>query len=1439
MKGKFIIAIYFCILSILKISAQFLNTPPQDIEFNTGRHNSNGCRLGAMLPDDVWEVSSTLNGTYLPAIKVPTISAWSFQSPACSYAFAWIGSNFNCYPNDPANHGCNINSTIQQYYKVTFNLPVNPVLVLSWQIAADDEVLGIYINNNLIPFTIPPGPHRSVPFSFLWCTGWVQGANTIKIRVRSSGVQSPDNWAGLQVISWTPPPPMTTVGSPTACGNSSTKIFTITQAPSGTTSYSWSLPAWNGSSTSPTINPTFGTNSVVLNTYAMSPAGCVGASTLAVIVKSPTVSVTSSTNFICPGNRSILTASGAVTYSWNQPAVSVASSTDNPIVVTPTIGTVYSVTGWGVAGCTNTANYSVNMLPLPNLTITSQPSVVCAGGVNTLTATGALNYNWQPVGPLTSVTTVTPPTGINTYTVIGQSANGCTNTAVVTLTPGVTIPLSTAANVTICADINPCATLSTVTSFTSPVTYSWFDFWLPVPGNQSTLSICPPLTTTYVVTASSNFGCSSTTNIAVQVQNCCPPTPTNALFALPTSSYCNVSFTNLAQYATVPGTFSGPGITFNNGQYDFNVSGALGAGGYVIVFTFTTASAPQGCIYQLNQIITNLSPLPIFGFGAERCGYSPVATTASAYVNQGGYTYYWQPGGVFGATIAVTPTVTTVYTVTALKGTCISTAAVTMSVNYNCCPQTSVATIITNTLLTAGTATSVLSGPIMINQSMTITGNGSFIFKAGDFIMGMGVTITLDPGVTLILEDAHLYNCENYMWDGIIVKNGATVVSYPGTLGLSTLIEDATTAISVDNIASGHTNPLLNLDGVIFNRNWTSISLTNSSLTSIPLLIKSCVFTNRDLPSSTLFWPSSSSNPGGLRYASAAATASSMIAPFISSSYTSIPITSSSPIAIWIENIGNIAGGFPDAGINLTAWAMPFATEFNLFDNMYNGIQITNASMTTYNNTFQNMVSSGISQTVTTTMNARLSLTSPSLSTGNRFWDFDGAIFAGNVFEFDIENAIFRKGGRAIYVSSSRFDKYNIRNNTFVNLGLGIELGFQSGPYNIPYHVNGSNTGIYAGSLDISGNYFSPTINNVPFTNAGLGTGIFIGGSSNIWHIPSLSQGSVLQPYFIQNNIIEKAQFGIELQDMTAYPLGIINNTIQIEDNSPVGSPPSVKRGIWMKYTLGHKTIRNNLITAVGGNTSNNPIQLIFSNDNYLPVITCNTVVGGYEGFFFAGNNVGTWSGNVMQNNVIGMHLFGYILPAPLNYTLYTDIGPQGSAGIPAGNQWIGNFTLHTMIDFPSDALANSMYVNSSNLSEVPVNNGGSNGANTYSNNISNPALSSIIYTNGTYNCPQTNLILRLANAEMNSDEESVGEEGNIGFYPNPTSGKLIISGTEESERLQVRLLDMTGKTIYLKTLITSNYKCNIDLDFEQGIYMINISDGNNNKLTRKLIINK
>ena len=186
----------------------------------------------------------------------------------------------------------------------------------------------------------------------------------------------------------------------------------------GASTYLWSSGL--GTANPITVSPATTTTYSVTGTDAN---GCTGTTGITVTVSpNPTVSITASVNPICAGNQTILTGSGATTYSWNN-----GLGTINPATATPTVTTTYTVTGTDANGCTGTANIIVTVNPNIALTVSSTNAFCGHAGTATVNASGGLgNYTYLWSNGQTTPTATGLTQGIYTVTV---SDTQCSNTA--------------------------------------------------------------------------------------------------------------------------------------------------------------------------------------------------------------------------------------------------------------------------------------------------------------------------------------------------------------------------------------------------------------------------------------------------------------------------------------------------------------------------------------------------------------------------------------------------------------------------------------------------------------------------------------------------------------------------------------------------------------------------------------------------------------------------------------------------------------------------------------------------------------------------------------------------------------------------------------------------------------------------------------------------
>jgi len=215
------------------------------------------------------------------------------------------------------------------------------------------------------------------------------------------------------------------------CRGDSTQVTanTGTMVASG---YTWTANPSGPIFTAPNASVTYvkfntaGTYSIILT--ATSGTQIASVNHTIIVNPTPTISAFSSTNVICNGNSAVLTASGGINYTWTP-----GNMTTGMVTVSPTITTNYMVTGTNTFGCKGFGFVNITVLAKPTIGVSSSTMNVCIGSSATLTATGGSTYSWAPNSATSAVVIVSPSVN-TTYTVVGTSSAGCTNTNIITIT---------------------------------------------------------------------------------------------------------------------------------------------------------------------------------------------------------------------------------------------------------------------------------------------------------------------------------------------------------------------------------------------------------------------------------------------------------------------------------------------------------------------------------------------------------------------------------------------------------------------------------------------------------------------------------------------------------------------------------------------------------------------------------------------------------------------------------------------------------------------------------------------------------------------------------------------------------------------------------------------------------------------------------------------
>ena len=441
---------------------------------------------------------------------------------------------------------------------------------------------------------------------------------------------------------------------------------------------------------------------------------------------------------ICTGNSTVLTASGATTYTWS------TGQTGASITVDPTTNTTFTVTGFNGA-CSATDSVDVTVNPLPSVSI-SGTLTYCAGTPTTLDAgAGFASYSWS-----NGETTQTISATAGNYTVTVTDSNGCSNTsAQVTVTE---TPLDVATVVYDSSSYCQVPTGALAVDGYYPLYANQVDanaassdgashphsltggtYYMPNAGvviyhNTYSLTATPTITgesgtfnspSGLSIDANGvidkNASTAGTYSVEYTTTGSCPITVTNSItitaldnatFAYGLSAYCdNVSDPTPTKSAS--GTFSSStGLSFNTstGEVDLDASTA---GTYVIGFV-TSGSCPNSSIQTLT---INAAPTVAISGTLSYCAGSNTTLTATAGLSS----YLWSSGET---TQSITATAGS-YTVT---GT-----------DANGCSTTSSSVTVTETPLdNAGFSYSASSyAPTDADPTPTITGLTGGTFSAG------------------------------------------------------------------------------------------------------------------------------------------------------------------------------------------------------------------------------------------------------------------------------------------------------------------------------------------------------------------------------------------------------------------------------------------------------------------------------------------------------------------------------------------------------------------------------------------------------------------------------------------------------------------------------------------------------------------------------------
>jgi hypothetical protein len=440
---------------------------------------------------------------------------------------------------------------------------------------------------------------------------------------------------------------------------------------------------------------------------------------------------------ICAGTTLTLTAGSVVTYTWLNNNSNSASYT-----AAPTSNASYTVQGTNSIGCISTSVINVTVNPtVPIMTVANTASAfggICPNATVNLTASGATTYSWT--SSVINGTTFAP-TNSATYIVTGANACG-TSTAAVSISvhplPNVT---AVASQPTICS-VNPVS----ITGVGNAVTYTIVNAGIPYATN-----FFPTATAIYTVVGTSVQGCTNTavTGVTVVTMPTNPPVASPPLICIGSSATLSSSGASNYTWTTPSGIQTVSLISVSPTSTS--------------IYTLTKSNS--NCV-NTQTITLYVNQLPsVFAI------VSPTLICASrtATLQAGGaQTYTWLAAGppsfsATGANPIVSPSITTLYTVSASDGTCVNTTTVSLATNPN------------PTINITATSTNICQG-----DQVSLTANGAIGYSwttVGVTSNTNSASITESPIAATLYQvtGVNNFNCTSNQQQIVLVRTTPTI----------------------------------------------------------------------------------------------------------------------------------------------------------------------------------------------------------------------------------------------------------------------------------------------------------------------------------------------------------------------------------------------------------------------------------------------------------------------------------------------------------------------------------------------------------------------------------------------------------------------------------------------------------------------------------------
>ncbi|WP_307726087.1 PKD domain-containing protein [Chitinophaga cymbidii] len=235
------------------------------------------------------------------------------------------------------------------------------------------------------------------------------------------------------------------------------------------------------------------------------------------ILPEPVINAAATSNVVCAGSSTTLSAGGGITYQWS-PAAGLSDPQAPDPVAAPMANTTYAVTVTDANGCSSTDEVSIRVAQPFRIQATPD-TIICLGHALPLRAWGADHYVWKGEG-LDDVNHPSPHATIHaqgnyTYEVTGYDADGCfthDTSLVVSVHPSPTINAG--------PDQTTMAGMPVkLGALGSPDIIRWR--WTPADYLDCTTcpapKALPNLTTSYTVEVENLYGCKASDEVTVHI----------------------------------------------------------------------------------------------------------------------------------------------------------------------------------------------------------------------------------------------------------------------------------------------------------------------------------------------------------------------------------------------------------------------------------------------------------------------------------------------------------------------------------------------------------------------------------------------------------------------------------------------------------------------------------------------------------------------------------------------------------------------------------------------------------------------------------------------------------------------------------------------------------------------------------------------------------